>query len=158
MNKVILIGRLTKDPELKTTTSGVSVTSFTLAVNRPFTSASGEREADFINCVVWRKQAENVARYVNKGSQVAVEGRLQVRTYDDESGKRNWITEVVCDNVQFLDSKNASKSNFNDFSSNNEETNAVNNDKKEDPFASFGEEIDSIGSNSNEIDTDTLPF
>ncbi len=106
LNKVILIGHLTKDPELRyTPASGVAVANFTLAVNRPFTNQQGEREADFIPVVVWRKQAENCANYLNKGSQAAVEGRLQVRTYEDREGQRRWITEVVADNVQFLSKK-----------------------------------------------------
>ena len=106
MNKVILIGNLTKDPELRyTPANGVAVATFTLAVNRPFTNKQGEREADFIPVVVWEKQAENCANYLNKGSQAAVEGRLQVRTYEDREGQRRWITEVVANNVQFLGKK-----------------------------------------------------
>ncbi len=106
MNKVILIGNLTKDPELRyTPANGVAVATFTLAVSRPFTNQQGEQEADFIPVVVWRKQAENCANYLNKGSQAAVEGRLQVRTYEDREGQRRWITEVVANNVQFLGKK-----------------------------------------------------
>lgn len=106
MNKVILIGRLTADPELRYTTSGKAVCSFTLAVDRPFRSQSGEREADFINIVVWDKPAENVAQYMTKGRQVAVDGRLQVRSYDGNDGQRHWRTEVVADRVEFLGSGN----------------------------------------------------
>lgn len=102
LNKVILIGRLTKDPELKYTPSGVAVASFTLACDRSFTNQEGKREADFIPIVVWRKQAENCANYLNKGRLVAVEGRIQVRTYDDNEGNRRWVTEVVAERVQFL--------------------------------------------------------
>ncbi len=106
MNKAILIGRLTRDPELRyTPANGVAVATFTLAVNRPFTNQQGEREADFIPIVVWRKQAENCANYLNKGSQVALEGRIQVRSYEDKEGQRRWVTEVVADNVRFLDKK-----------------------------------------------------
>jgi single-strand DNA-binding protein len=109
MNKVILIGRLTKDPELRyTPANGVAVATFTLAVNRPFANQQGEREADFIPVVVWRKQAENCANYLNKGSQAAVEGRIQVRSYEDREGQRRWVTEVVADNVQFLSKKGES--------------------------------------------------
>lgn len=104
MNKIFLIGRLTKNPELKYTPSGAAVCSFTLAVDRRFTSQSGEREADFINIVVWNKAAENCAKYLSKGKQTAVEGRLQIRSYDGNDGKKRWVTEVVADNVEFLGS------------------------------------------------------
>ncbi|PKM88059.1 MAG: single-stranded DNA-binding protein [Firmicutes bacterium HGW-Firmicutes-12] len=107
LNRVILIGRLTKDPELRYTQNGTAVASFTLAVNRMRTNQQGEREADFIPIVVWQKQAENCANFIGKGSQVAVEGRLQVRTYDDKEGQRRWITEVVAENVRFLDKREA---------------------------------------------------
>lgn len=109
INKVILVGRITKDPELKTTTSNVSVVTFTLAVNRQFTDQSGERQADFISCVVWRRQAENLANYVRKGALLGVEGRIQTRTYESETGTR-YVTEVVCDSVQFLESKSENTS------------------------------------------------
>jgi single-strand DNA-binding protein len=103
MNKVILIGRLTRDPEIRYLTNGVAVTNFTIAVNRPFLNQQGEREADFIKIVVWRKLAEHCAANLNKGRLVGVCGRLQIRTYDDESGQRRWITEVVADEVKFLE-------------------------------------------------------
>jgi single-strand DNA-binding protein len=107
INRVILVGRLTKDPELRYTTGNISVAKFTLAVNRTFTSgANGEKEADFIQCVVWRKQAENLARFVKKGSLIGVEGRIQTGSYDDKDGIRKYTTEVVCDSVQFLEPKN----------------------------------------------------
>ena len=102
MNKIFLIGRLTKDPELRYTSSGAAVCSFTLAVNRRFTNQNGEKEADFINIVVWNKVAESCAKYLSKGRQTAVEGRLQIRSYDDKDGQRRWVTEVVADNVEFL--------------------------------------------------------
>lgn len=102
MNKIFLIGRLTKDPELRYTPSGAAVCSFTLAVDRRFTSQNGEREADFINIVVWNKTAESSAKYLSKGRQAAVEGRLQIRSYDDKDGQRRWVTEVIADNVEFL--------------------------------------------------------
>ena len=106
LNKVILVGRLTKDPELRyTPANGVAVATFTLAVNRRFANQQGERETDFIPVVVWRKQAENCANYLNKGSMAAVDGMLQVRSYEDREGQRRWVTEVVADNVQFLSKK-----------------------------------------------------
>ena len=102
LNKVVLIGRLTKDPDLRFTPNGVAVAKFTLAVDRAF---SKEKETDFIPCVVWRKQAENCAEYIGKGSLVAVEGRIQVRSYDAKDGQRRWATEVIADNVRFLDKR-----------------------------------------------------
>jgi len=107
LNRVILIGRLTKDPELRYTQNGTAVASFTLAVNRTRTNQQGEREADFIPVVVWQKQAENCANFIGKGSLIAVEGRLQIRTYDDKEGQRRWVTEVVAENVRFLDKRDS---------------------------------------------------
>ncbi|MBN2300013.1 MAG: single-stranded DNA-binding protein [Acholeplasmataceae bacterium] len=104
INRVVLVGRITKDPEKKETQSNIAVVSFTLAVNRQFTDQSGERQADFIQCVVWRKQAENLARYVKKGALLGIEGRIQTRNYESDNGTR-YVTEVVCDSVQFLESK-----------------------------------------------------
>lgn len=147
MNKVILIGRLSRDPELRNTSTGTAVTSFNLAVSRNYTDQNGERETDFFNCVVWRKQAENVARYCQKGSQVAVEGRLQTRSYDAQDGTRRYVTEVVCDNVTFLGSRGDS----NNQSSQSYESNVtVNEDVAEDPFKDFGDEIT--------LSDDDLPF
>ena len=103
LNRVILIGRLTADPELRYTQNGTAVTNFRLAVDRPYTSQSGQREADFIPVVVWDKQAETCANYLNKGRLVAVDGRLQVRSYDAQDGSRRWVTEVVAQDVRFLD-------------------------------------------------------
>lgn len=102
MNKVILIGRLVADPELRYTPSGAAVCNFRIAVDRPFNSQSGEREADFIDIVVWNKSAENVAKYMSKGRQIAVEGRLQIRSYDGKDGQRRWVTEVIANNVEFI--------------------------------------------------------
>ncbi|MBC1937772.1 single-stranded DNA-binding protein [Listeria grandensis] len=105
MNRVVLVGRLTKDPEFKFTPAGVAVATFTLAVNRNFTNQAGEREADFINCVVWRKPAENVANFLKKGSLAGVDGKIQSRYYDGQDGKRVFVTEVLAESVQFLDSR-----------------------------------------------------
>lgn len=110
INRVVLVGRLTKDPELKYTPNGIAVARFTLAVNRTFSNQQGEREADFINCVVWRKQAENTANFLRKGSLAGVEGRIQTSSFDGQDGKRVFMTEVVADSVQFLEPKNASSS------------------------------------------------
>ena len=106
INKCILVGRITKDPEIKYTTSNIAVVTFVVAVPRQYADNSGEKQTDFIQCVVWRKQAENMAKYVKKGALLGVEGRIQTRTYDSEGGTR-YITEVVCDSVQFLDSRNS---------------------------------------------------
>jgi single-strand DNA-binding protein len=105
MNKVILIGRLTKDPELRKTPTDVSVCQFTIAVNRAFQQQNGERQADFINCIAWRNQAENLAKYIKKGGQVAVDGSIQTRSYDDQNGVRRFATEVICNQITFLESK-----------------------------------------------------
>lgn len=111
LNRVVLVGRLTKDPEFRTTQNGVSVATFTLAVNRTFTNAQGEREADFINCVTFRKQADNVNRFLSKGSLAGVDGRMQSRSYENQDGKRVFVTEAVCESVQFLEPKNNNQSN-----------------------------------------------
>ncbi|MDY6825869.1 MAG: single-stranded DNA-binding protein [Bacillota bacterium] len=104
LNMVVLIGRLTQDPELRYTPgNGVPVSTFTLAVNRPFTNQQGERDTDFINIVTWRKLAENCAKYLKKGSLSAVTGRLQIRSYDDSQGVRRKVAEVVANDVRFLD-------------------------------------------------------
>lgn len=102
LNRVILIGRLTKDPELRYTPQGVAVTQFTLAVDRPF-QTNGEKEADFIPVVTWRQLAETCANYLRKGRLTAVEGRIQVRNYENNEGKRVYVTEVIADNVRFLE-------------------------------------------------------
>lgn len=104
INRVVMVGRMTRDPELRRTGSGAAVTSFTLALNRNYNSADGQ-QADYISCVVWNKVAENVAQYCSKGSLVGVEGRLRSRTYDNAQGQRVYVTEVVCDSVQFLETR-----------------------------------------------------
>ncbi len=108
MNKVILVGNLTKDPELVTTNNGISLCRFTLAVQRRFTTSDGEREADFINIVVWRAQADNCYKYLKKGSKAGVVGTLQTRAYDGNDGTRKYATEVVAEEVEFLASRGAS--------------------------------------------------
>ena len=105
MNNTVLIGRLTKDADLRFTSNGTATASFTLAVDRAFKNSSGEKETDFINCVVWRKQAEALANYTKKGSKLAVRGRIQTRSYDNQQGQRVFVTEVVVEEFTFLDSK-----------------------------------------------------
>lgn len=151
MNNVSLVGRLTKNPELKTLTNG-SVTTVTVAINRTFTNASGVRETDFIQVVVWNKQAENLAKYCFKGSQVGVTGRIQTRTYDTPEGTRRYITEVVADNVTYLSTKAenqaaASSSNNNEYN-NDEQVETT--DISSDPFKDFGSEVI--------LNDDDLPF
>lgn len=162
MNKAILVGRLTKDPELKMTENTKrEVCQFTIAVNRPYTNEDGERKADFINCVVWDKLAENLSKYQKKGNQVAVEGRIQTRNYEDKDGKRVYVTEILANNISFLDSKgtNTSSNDFNSLpeppredsvssSSNMNNMETVSVDK--DPFEAFGDSI--------EISDNDLPF
>ena len=157
MNKVILIGRLTRDPELRHTPQGTAVCQITVAVNRRG-AQPGQQDADFINVSVWGVQAENVARYMAKGRQVAVEGRIQTRNYDDKDGKKVYVTEVIATNVQFFDSKGANSDsaisntqpsnsfNFNQSPIQDAPTTSV----EDDPFAAFGEKI-------NVSDND-LPF
>ncbi len=105
MNKVILVGNLTRDPELRTTSGGVSVTSFTVAVQRRYKSQDGQQQADFISCVAWRSTADFVAKYFVKGSKIGLSGNIQTRTYDDANGVRKYVTEVVAEDVEFVTSK-----------------------------------------------------
>lgn len=105
INNVVLVGRLTRDPDLRTTGSGISVATFTLAVDRQYTNSQGERGADFVSCVIWRKAAENFANFTSKGSLVGIQGRIQTRTYDDKDGKRVYVTEVIVDNFSLLESR-----------------------------------------------------
>ena len=166
MNKVILIGRLTRDPEMRTTPSGVATTSFSIAVQRNYANAQGDREADFINCVAWRKQAENIAKYCTKGSQVAVDGRIQTRNYDAQDGTKRYVTEGIADNVTFLGGRSGSGesssyaannynnvSNVNDSMSSNNfggSNDIVTTDLSEDPYANMGSEV--------ALSDDDLPF
>jgi single-strand DNA-binding protein len=105
MNKVFLVGNLTKDPELATTNSGVSVCRFTLAVQRRYSNSEGERETDFLNIIVWRALGENAHKYLKKGSKCAVDGTIQTRSYDAQDGSKRYVTEIVADNVEFLNSR-----------------------------------------------------
>lgn len=162
LNRTVLVGRLANDPELRYTQSGVAVANFRLAVNRPFKNQSGESEADFINIIVWRKAAENAANYLSKGSLAGIDGRIQTRNYENQQGQRVYVTEVVAEQVQFLEPKNTSNSGssvppqqqYNNSGTNRppQQTSAqsgsqgVNND----PFAGEGKPID--------INDDDLPF
>jgi single-strand DNA-binding protein len=110
MNKAILIGNLTKDPELSTTTNGISVCNFSIAISRRFANASGERETDFINCIAWRKTAEFVHQYFRKGKKIAVVGTIQTRNYEAQDGTKRYVTEVVADEVEFVERKGSNDS------------------------------------------------
>ncbi len=161
MNKVLLVGRLTRDPELRTTQSGIAVARFTIAVNQNFTNRNGERGTDFINCVVWERQAANIAKYCHKGSLVSAEGRITTRSYDAQDGTKRYVTEVTCENVNFLSSKNENSNYTPDVpdyaggstpsASESVPTEPMETaDLSEDPFKSFGEEIT--------LTSDDLPF
>lgn len=149
INRVVLTGRLTRDLELKTTQSGLSVASFTLAVNRQFTDANGNRGADFINCVIWKKSAENLCKYTHKGSLIGIDGRLQTRSYDNNNGQKVFVTEVVVDSFSLLEPKSESQTN-NQSSNNNSYSSNNNADAAPDPFGGNG--------NSIEVSDDDLPF
>lgn len=129
MNRVCIIGRLTSKPELRYTNSNIASTTFTVAVNRP-KKEDGTQEADFINCRAWRKQAENIVNYLDKGSLASVEGRIQTGSYNAQDGSKKYFTEVVAERVQFLESKKQT-----------ENTSNAMQEKQEDPFASFGDEV-----------------
>ena len=143
MNKVCLVGRLTAKPELRYTGSNVAYTRFSLAVNRTFSNSQGQRDADFINIIVWRRAAENVVNYLDKGSQVSIEGRIQTNNYTDKDGNKRTSFDVVADNVQFLDSKNSRNNSNNDtpYDYEPEPTPSNSVDVDEDPFADFGDNV-----------------
>jgi len=144
LNQTVIVGRLVKDPELKETDNGAKVTNITLAVPRSFKNSEGEYETDFISCVLWKGIAENTVEYCQKGDLLGVKGRVQTRNYEDKDGKKVYVTEVVADTVQFLDSKksgdNVTPQDFNNQTS----------QSQSDPYADFGDSI--------EISDDDLPF
>ncbi len=161
LNRVVIVGRLTRDVDLRYTPSGVAVSNFTIAANRPFKNQQGEQEADFIQCVAWRKQAENIANYMKKGSQVGVDGRIQTRSYEGQDGKMVYITEVLAEGIQFLESRNSqnnahtgdySQSNTNYQNTQQNAQNAPNNNAQQqnNPFEHDGQQIN--------IQDDDLPF
>ncbi|MBS7020895.1 MAG: single-stranded DNA-binding protein [Firmicutes bacterium] len=147
MNRVCLVGRLTAKPELRYTASNLPFSRFSIAVNRTFSNKDGEREADFINIVIWRKQAENVCNYLDKGSLVSVEGRLQTNNYEDKDGNKRYSMEVVADSVQFLESKTQRRTNdaspYDYQSNSSNQTGSYTNDVnvEDDPFADFGDSV-----------------
>lgn len=156
INRVVLVGRPTRDIELKNLKSGTSLCSFTLAVERRFKNKNGEREADFISCIAWRKTAEAICNYTHKGSLIGVDGRIQTRNYDNKDGQRVYVTEVVADSFSFLESKKDKQNNQqgynNRYQSNNNSkpANTTNKSKSKDPFEGSGDTLD--------ITDDDLPF
>ena len=159
MNKVMLVGRLTRDPEMRTSTSGMQIASFSLAVNRNFRNKEGNVDADFINVVVFGKQAETIGKYVTKGQQLGVEGRIQTRSYDAQDGSKRYITEVIADRIELMGSRrdNNESSPVNAYV---DTTSSVYMDQpspetgvdvsNDDPFKDFGSEVS--------LSDDDLPF
>lgn len=152
INRSVLVGRLTRDPELRYTNGGAAVATFTIAVNRQFTNQNGEREADFISCVIWRKAAENLTNFTHKGSLIGIDGHIQTRNYENPQGTRIYVTEVVVDNFSLLESRAESEhhqsANSNGHSSNNSNNRKYDNNQNQ------------YGNNGGQIDiTDNeLPF
>lgn len=142
INRVVLTGRLTRDVDLRYTQGGSAVATFNLAVDRRFTNQQGEREADFVSCVIWRKPAENFANFFHKGSLVGIEGRIQTRNYENKQGQRVYVTEVIVENFSFLEAKNSTGNGS--YQNNRPQNNTS------DPFANNGDSID--------IQDDDLPF
>ena len=150
INNVVLVGRLTKDPDLRYTANGTGVATFTLAVNRNFTNQDGNRDADFINCVIWRKSAETLANYAKKGTLLGVICRIQTRSYENQQGQRVYVTEVVAENFQLLESRSTNEQRKNNDMNNFDgqgASNKNNNESAGDPF----------GGSSIDV-SDDLPF
>ncbi|WP_148525237.1 single-stranded DNA-binding protein [Streptococcus lutetiensis] len=167
INNVVLVGRMTRDAELRYTPSNQAVATFTLAVNRNFKNQNGEREADFINCVIWRQQAENLANWAKKGTLVGVTGRIQTRNYENQQGQRVYVTEVVADNFQILESRatregqsgGSYNGEFNNNSSFGGSSNGGFSSKPSQQTPNFGRDESPFGnSNPMDISDDDLPF
>lgn len=166
INSVCLVGRLTRDPELKYTGNNIAVASFNLAVNRTFKDANGEREADFINCVIWRQQAENLANWAKKGALIGIIGRIQTRSYENQQGQRVYVTEVVAENFQMLESRaaregsNATQGNTSGaFGNGNGYAGPYDQQAPQQQGPNFARESGSYGNaNPLDINSDDLPF
>ena len=167
INNVVLVGRMTRDAELRYTPSNQAVATFTLAVNRNFKNQNGEREADFINCVIWRQQAENLANWAKKGTLVGVIGRIQTRNYENQQGQRVYVTEVVADNFQILESRatregqsgGSYNGEFNNNSSFGGSSNGGFSSQPSQQTPNFGRDESPFGnSNPMDISDDDLPF
>ena len=164
INNVTIIGRTTKDIELRATSSGTNNASFTLAVERNFKNANGEKETDFINCVAWRKTAEIVAQYAPKGSMIGVRGRIQTRNYENNQGVRVYVTEVVADEVQLIDTRNNNQGANANYYQNNENNGGFNGGQQQssvntnDPFQNSVQDGFNMNNNTLEVDSSDLPF
>jgi len=168
INRVVLVGRLTRDPELKYTTNNIANLRFTVAVNRQFSNQNGERQADFIGCVAWRAQAENMAKFLKKGSLIGVEGRIETGSYQGQDGQMRYTTDVIADSVQFLEPKsaNAGGGQSNPFPSGNNGTNSNpfpsgNANASSNPFPTNNAPTGNSAPNMNstiDISDDDLPF
>ncbi|MGG5316425.1 single-stranded DNA-binding protein [Enterococcus sp. AZ072] len=152
INNVVLVGRLTKDPDLRYTATGTATATFTLAVNRNFTNQSGNREADFINCVIWRKSAETLANYARKGTLLGVTGRIQTRNYENQQGQRVYVTEIVADNFQLLESRSANEERQQNTATGNGKQTQYNN------TSGYGNNADPFSGSTVDISDDDLPF
>lgn len=148
INRAVLIGRLTRDPELRRTQQGDAVVSFTLAINRNYTSKDGQQQADFINCVAWKKLAENIEKYCAKGRTLGVEGRLQSRSYDNAQGQKVFVTELFCTGVQFLGSNQKSQSE----ATNEPLNDTYNSSQQIDPYNFIGESQETFDIDPNDIE------
>ena len=161
INNVVLVGRMTRDAELRYTPSNVAVATFSLAVNRNFKGANGERETDFINCVIWRQQAENLANWAKKGALVGITGRIQTRNYENQQGQRVYVTEVVADNFQMLESRAAREGfdNSNSFGGGASTGVSFGESQPAQSTPNFGRDESPFGnSNPMDISDDDLPF
>ncbi|EPH97900.1 single-strand binding family protein [Enterococcus faecalis F01966] len=154
MNNVTLIGRPTKDPDLRYTASGTAVATFTLAVNRNYTNQNGDRETDFINCVIWRKPAETLANYVRKGTLIGISGRLQTRNYENQQGQRVYVTEVIVENFYLLESRSQAEAR-------EQKQKTTQNSTTNNQFSSTASNVDNndpFNGNPIDISDDDLPF
>ena len=164
INNVVLVGRMTRDAELRYTPSNQAVATFSLAVNRNFKSQNGEREADFINCVIWRQQAENLANWAKKGALIGITGRIQTRNYENQQGQRVYVTEVVADSFQLLESRAAREGHAGGgYSSGNggfagNATPSFGGSEPSNATPNFGRDDNPFGANPMDISDDDLPF
>lgn len=169
INNVVLVGRLTKDVDLRYTGSGTAVANFTIAADRPFTNSQGERETDFINCVIWRKSAETLANFTRKGSLIGITGRIQTRNYENNQGQRVYVTEVLADSFQFLEPKSVTEQRIQNSNSNPGQNDSYQNQSQPsntasnqapnyDSFSGFNDDPFEQSSDQVEISDDDLPF
>lgn len=155
INNVVLVGRLTKDLDLKYTSNGTAVATFTMAVNRAFTNQEGKRDADFINCVIWRKPAESLANFTRKGVLIGIEGHIQTRSYDNQQGQRVYVTEVLVESFSLLEPKNK---DTNKDSSNQYNNNQSNSNSNNTSHNNYGDEPNSYQSSNNAASSNLDPF